>query len=334
MAHLLNVREEIRANVGRSTLAAEVCNALDGLFTIESHRRHEANDWKYIVLNCKPTRTIADALLLDREVLALIVNVKDLQVRTLHVARDLISASDGRLDPAFMIVVHADASGDEKLRNWGREQGYKVIPIYRPAAGAIPPTDSLRRNLARDLFAYDPFSLTGPVLSDTDFFGRRNTAIETLRQLQSGRIISIFGIRKLGKTSLINRIVAAARESGDPRIAMIDCSVDGFNKLSAADALKAIAKVAKMASTRGYAHITEALKRSDKELVPVFDDLWSTKDPKPLALVFDEIDYITPASPTRPNWRREFNRFWREFRVVYQEAQRMGFPLSVLLIFP
>ncbi|HEX7637607.1 MAG TPA: hypothetical protein VF457_04355 [Burkholderiaceae bacterium] len=331
MAHLLNVKEEVRANVARSSLAAEVCNALDGLFTIEFYKNHEANRRKHVVLHCKPTRTISDALLLDREVLALAINVKDLQVRTLHAARDIILESAGRLDPAFMIIVHADSSGDEKLRNWGREQGYKIIPIYRPVAGAIPPTESLRRNLARDLFAYDPFSLTGPVLSDTDFFGRRNTAIETLRQLQSGRIISIFGIRKLGKTSLINRIVAAARESGDPSIAMIDCSVDGFNKLSAADALKAIAKVAKMASTRGYAHITEALKRSDKELVPVFDDLWSIKNPQPLALVFDEIDYITPASPTRPLWRSEFNSFWREFRVVYQEAQRMGFPLSVIV---
>jgi hypothetical protein len=257
VAHLLNVKEEIRAHVARSSLAAEVSNALDGLFTIESYKKHEANDWEYIVLHCKPTRTIADALLLDREVLALVIDVKELQVRTLHVARDLIEASAGRLDPAFVIVVHADAAGDEKLRNWGREQGYKIIPIYRPTAGAIPPTESLRRNLARDLFSYDPFSLTGPVLSDADFFGRRNTAIETLRQLQSGRIISIFGIRKLGKTSLINRIVSAARASGDLRIVMIDCSVDGFNKLSAGDALKAIAKAAKMASIRGYAHITE-----------------------------------------------------------------------------
>ncbi|MFD1837683.1 hypothetical protein [Paracidovorax cattleyae] len=331
MAHLLNVKEEIRANVARNSLASEVCNALDGLFTIEFFKTHAANGKNHVVLHCKPTRTISDSLLLDREVLGLAINVKELQVRTLHAARDLIAESAGRLDPAFMIIVHADASGDEKLRNWGRELGYKIIPIFRPSAGAIPPTESLRRNLARDLFAYDPFSLTGPVLSDTDFFGRRNTAIETLRQLQSGRIISIFGVRKLGKTSLINRIVAAARESGDLRIAMIDCSVDGFNKLSAGDALKAIAKVAKMASTRGYAHITEALKRSDKELVPVFDDLWSTKDPKPLALIFDEIDYITPASPTRPIWRQEFNQFWREFRVAYQEAQRMGFPLSVLV---
>ena len=274
---------------------------------------------------------MADALLLDREVLALIVNVVDIQVRTLHVARDLIVASDGRLDPAFVIVVHADKAGDEKLRNWGRELGYKVVPIHRPKAGAIPPAESLRRSLAHDLFTHDPFSLTGPVLSDSEFFGRRNSAIETLRQIQNGRIISIFGIRKIGKTSLINRVVTLAREAGSPHVAMIDCSVDGFNSLNAADALKVVAKAAKMASTRGYAHVTEALKASDKELVPVFDDIWSAKSPKPLTLIFDEVDYVTPASPTRLHWRKDFNVFWREFRVVYQEAQRMGFPLSVLV---
>lgn len=331
MAHLLNVNEDIRAYVSKSALASEFSNALDGLFTIEGCRRHEANDWKYIVIHCKPTRNMADALLLDREVLALIVNAADLQVRTLHVARDIISASNGRLDPAFVMVVHADKSGDEKLRNWGRELGYKVIPIHRPKAGAIPPAETLRRSLARDLFTHDPFSLTGPVLADSEFFGRRNSAIETLRQLQNGRILSIFGIRKIGKTSLINRVVTLARESGEPQVAMIDCSVDGFSSLNAADALKAVAKVAKMAATRGYAHITEALKRSDKELVPVFDDLWSAKNPKPLTLIFDEVDYVTPASPTRTHWRKDFNVFWREFRVVYQEAQRMGFPLSVLV---
>lgn len=331
MAHLLNVKEEIRANVSQNALASEISNALDGLFSIEYFRRHKANGLTYLVLHCKPTRNVADALLLDREVLALGVQVTDVQVRTLHVAQEIIAASDSRLDPAFVIVVHADREGDEKLRGWGREQGYKVVPIHRAKAGALPTAETLKRVLARDLFTQDPFSLTGPVLADSEFFGRRNSALETLRQLQIGRIISLFGIRKIGKTSLINRVVALAREAGEPRIAMIDCSVDGFNQLRAADALRAIAKAAKLAANRGYAHITEAIKRSDQELVPVFDDLWSSPAKTPLAIVFDEVDYITPASPTQHHWRKEFNIFWREFRVVYQEAQRMGYPLSVLV---
>lgn len=331
MACLINVKEEIRAGVASNAVASEVANALYGLFTIEYFKRQRSYGRTYSILYCKPNRTVADALLLDREVLTLVINVDDIQVRTIQLAREVISESDGRLDSHLLIVVHADKKGDEKLRAWGREMGVKIVPIFRAKAGALPPAETLRRNLAQDLFSQDPFSLTGPVLTDSDFFGRKNSALETLRQLQAGRIISLFGIRKIGKTSLINRVVTLAREAGSPKIAMVDCSVDGFNKLSASEALKAVAKVAKLAAHRGYAHISDALKRTDEELGPVFDDLWVQKSDTPLAIIFDEVDYITPSSPTRPHWRQDFNLFWREFRVVYQEAQRMGSPLSVLV---
>ena len=331
MAGLHNVRSEIQSSVSQNSMASEIADALDGLFTIEHFKKFQAYSKSYVALHCKPTRNVADALLLDREVLALGVNVSDIQVRTLHVAQEIINNSSGRLDQKFMIIIHADKGGDEKLRTWGREQGYKVVPIFRAKAGALPTSETLRRVLAQDLFTQDPFSLTGPVLADSEFFGRRNSALETLRQLQSGRILSLFGIRKIGKTSLINRVVNLAREAGSPKIAMIDCSVEGFNKLNAAEALKAVAKVCKLAANRGYAHISDAVKRSDHELVPVFDDLWSQPNPAPLAIIFDEVDYVTPASPTKPHWQKDFNLFWREFRVVYQEAQRMGFPLSILV---
>ncbi|MEO4047302.1 hypothetical protein AAFN46_09475 [Pseudomonas sp. CAU 1711] len=331
MTSLLNVKEEIRSSVLQNSMASEIANALNGLFTIEYFKRSQIHNKPHTILHCKPTRNVADALLLDREVLALGLSVTDIQVRTLHAAQDIINKSNGRLDQFFIIIVHADKNGDNKLRAWGREQGYKVVPIFRAKAGALPTSETLRRTLAQDLFTQDPFSLTGPVLADSEFFGRRNNAIETLRQLQTGRILSLFGIRKLGKTSLINRVVNLAREAGSPQIAMIDCSVEGFNKLSASDALKAVAKLCKLAGNRGYAHISEALKRSDQDLVPVFDDLWTQKKPTPLAIIFDEVDYVTPASPTQKHWKKDFNVFWREFRVVYQEAQRMGFPISVLV---
>lgn len=331
MPNLSNVKTEIRAAIANDTLASEVANALDGIFTVETFRRHRAYEMQYRIMHAKPTRTVADALLLDREVLTLGLQANELQVRTLHVALEIIHKSQGRLDSKLMLVVHSDKGGDEKLRNWGREQGLKVIPIYRSGAGALPSAEALKTILAQDLFAQDPFSVTGPVLADADFFGRRNNAIDTLRQLQGGRILSLFGLRKLGKTSLINRVVTLARDAGAPRVAMIDCSVDAFNLLDASSALKAVAKACKLAANHGYAHISEAIKRTDEDLVPVFDDLWKKGPVSPLAIIFDEVDYITPSSPNRPHWSTDFNVFWREFRVVCQEAQRMGYPISILV---
>jgi hypothetical protein len=326
-----NVNPEIHTAVAGDRLATELAGALAGMFTIEYHKRLRKYDATYTLLHCKPTRSVGEMLLLSREVLAIIANFDDAQVRTLHLAKDRIERSAGRLDPALLIVVHADRRGDEKLRSWGREVGLKVIPIFRPRAGALPTAEILRRNLATELFSMDPFQVTGPVVNDMDFYGRGNDAMELLRQLQAGRIRAMFGIRKIGKTSLINRVVGLAKDAGSPRIAMVDCSVDDFNKLRADEALRAVAKAIRLAAHRGYAHVSEALKKSDAELVPTFDDLWAQSKGSALGVVFDEVDYITPASPTSPHWRTDFNRFWREFRVVHQEAQRQGAPLAVLV---
>lgn len=332
MASLTNVRDEIRERFRQHAIAAELADAMLGLFTIEDLSVHSAYKWRHTILFCKPTKTIAESLLLNREVLAMITNVDDLQVRTLHVAKGIIQSTKGRLEPALFFVVHADPRGDEKLRSWGREQGYKIIPIYRSRKGEIPSPEGLKRKLSEDLFAYDPFSLTGPVHEDADFFGRKANATDTLRHLEHGAILSFFGIRKIGKTSLINRVISLARSTKSLNVAMIDCSVEAFYGLGAKEALGVVAKASRMAATRGYAHITEALKVSNEEILPVFDGLWSNAEhKKPLALIFDEVDYITPASPTAPHWGDEFNRFWREFRAVYQEAQRMNFRLSVLV---
>lgn len=330
-AKLINVQDDIRLLVGKDSLASELADALNSMFTITYYRQSRNFGSMYTTIYCKPTQTIAESLLIDREVLGVIANFEDLHVRTLTVAQEMISASYGRLDPRIVIVLHADKRGDERLRSWGREHGIKVIPIFRAKGKAIPPAEILKRNIAQELFASDPFQVTGPVINDIDFFGRGNESIELLRQLEAGRIRSIFGIRKIGKTSLINRVIKLAQDVGSPRIAMIDCSVREFNKLDAGGALRALAKVSKMAATRGYAHITDALKRTDQELVPVFDDLWGQSNPPTLVIIFDEVDYITPASPIAPHWRTDFNDFWREFRVLVQEAQRHQMTISVLV---
>ncbi|MCX6896099.1 MAG: hypothetical protein NTZ16_11490, partial [Verrucomicrobia bacterium] len=51
----------------------------------------------------------------------------------------------------------------------------------------------------------------------------------------------------------------------------------------------------------------------------------------PIILFFDEVDYITPSSPTAPHWQNEFNVFWRNFRTIYQECSRSKQTLSLLI---
>lgn len=329
---LKNVREEVRSLVSQDRLASEVSTALDGLFEITSHRRFRAFKGDYVGMYAKPTKTIRGSLVIEREVLVLIANYSVLHARTITVCQETIQGEQPRLQPDLVIVVHADPDGDDNLRAWSREAGLTVLPIYRPSAGAMPPATQVRQRLARELFATDSFQVTGPVSDDSDFFGRREQANDLLRQLQAGRITATFGLRKVGKTSMLNRVIDLANDAGSPKVAMIDCSLRGFNEMSAQDALKTVARLARLASQQGYAHVSQTLRRSDNDIMTTFDALWQSDTAKaPLLIVFDEVDYITPDSPTSPHWQSEFNDFWREFRALVQESKRHDLPLSVLV---
>jgi hypothetical protein len=58
LAHLTNVKEEIRASVSQNAMASEVSDALDGLFTIEYFRRHQAHEKSYIVRRWREMRNL------------------------------------------------------------------------------------------------------------------------------------------------------------------------------------------------------------------------------------------------------------------------------------
>jgi len=50
-----------------------------------------------------------------------------------------------------------------------------------------------------------------------------------------------------------------------------------------------------------------------------------------ILFVFDEIDYLTPTSPTAAHWRQDFNTFWRNIRAVYQASAIRQKNLSLLI---
>jgi hypothetical protein len=331
MAKLSNVKDAIRATVSQDSIASSLAAGLVGLFEITYFSRRRAHRSEYTLMFAKPTKTIKSSLSLDREILVLIANFSDLHASTISHAQELIREYQPRLDPAVIIILHGDSHGDDNLRTWGREAGITILPIYKPTAGAIPPSTQITQRLAQELFAADSFQITGPVSDDSDFFGRREQALDLLRQLREGKIAALFGLRKVGKTSMLNRIIDLARSSTNMKVAMIDCSLQGFNKMEADEALQVVARLARVALEQGYAHVSQALNRSGSNIHATFDTLWDKHAGSSLLLVLDEIDYITPDSPTAKHWLTEFSPFWRELRAVVQEAKRHDLTLSLLV---
>lgn len=312
-------------------LLDEFSKVSTGLFEITNIYNDSFEQGSYICAFAKPTKRMRNALSIDREVLVVVSTFTDQQQRTVKFALQQIKNSTGRLETTMAIILHRDKDGNIKLKNWGRDAGISILPVFD--GDSLNSETTLERALCIELYSHDPFDVTGPVSDDANFYGRRDEAIEFARKLQSGQIRSCLGIRKIGKTSIINRILREINTSHDCICLMIDCSRDDIWSLDASSLINSISETTKHLVSTGEKYKSldihgniESLSAGKRKLEESIREART-----PIILIFDEIDYITPGSPTNPSWKEQFNIFWRNLRAVYQEASRENLNLSILI---
>lgn len=295
---------------------------------------NEAFDFEgadYRRLFIMPGEALATTLVTTREILVLACPFPEVQARTVRVAVRELDRSAGRLEPGMVIILHDDADGDDRLREWGKEQGLTILPVL--ASPRMPGAADIEAALCSGLYSYDPFDLAGPVRTAHQFYGRSEVP-DLARRLRSGHIQSIFGIRKIGKTSVLHRLLQEAADFHGVACTFVDCSDDSLSGLSASRLLFSIACA-----------VGEALEQNEQrytDVVPLDSDMGVDEagrllqqrlsaTSQPLLLAFDEVDYISPSSPVAEHWKVEFNTFFRALRRVYQECARRQIPFSVVV---
>ncbi|MGR9161918.1 hypothetical protein [Rhizobium leguminosarum] len=276
-----------------------------------------------------PSRNLRNALSVDREILVLISTFEDQQTRTVQTAKDIIQDSNGRLDSSTFVVIHRDRRGSAKLKKWGREQGLAVLPIFFD--GDLPTGDAVLQTLSHELFSYDVFDVTGPVADDLHFYGRREEARELAKKLQTGQIRSCFGIRKIGKTSILHRVIKEVDENYECTTILIDAQRDAVFELSAAQLINSLAlSLERSASLKDNAVVPDHSEVTVSVASERLRTLVSQHDSH-ILFVFDEVDYLTPSSPTAVHWKNDFNPFWRNIRAIYQSVSGQKNNLSILV---
>ncbi|HWL42997.1 MAG TPA: AAA family ATPase [Ilumatobacter sp.] len=273
---------------------------------------------------------LGTALLASKEVLLVVADFPKVQVRNVAILRERLRRGAHRLQPGIGILAHRDPTGNAKLRQWGREAGLTVLPL--DLSTGTPRHKSLLSALLEDLYTYDRFDLTGPVRSDFQFFGRPFVP-DMARRLAEGTVTSLFGIRKIGKTSLLNRLARELTDGFGARVVFLDASHDAIAALQPAELLNVLANAAAEVDTGKYVSVSPAVSDGVVDTSTEADLLLEaiTTVTSPLVLIIDEVDYLTPSSPTEEHWRTDFNVTLRALRRVYQEATRRSTPFSLLV---
>lgn len=303
------------------------------ILTITWTKFEKYHNGTYGIAYGKGRRRLKSILSIDREILILFTSFTELQARTVNFAKKLIDEEGARLEFSIAIIVHKDNHANNLLKNWGRNVGISVLPVYIDAA-ELNETRGLERILSVELFSHDPFDVAGPVSDDSQFYGRRSEAIDLARILQTGQIRTLLGIRKIGKTSMLNRIIDETRSNYQSICIMIDCSKDLIWNMSAAHLMQAISSSIKTAREKSetYSSISE-VKFTTGDIIESSRQLESEilLCSTPVIIFWDEIDYITPSSSVTRAWEQEFNIFWRNFRAIYQEVLRHDSVISLMV---
>jgi hypothetical protein len=167
------------------------------------------------VLLIKPrSKALIDGFGLLREVLVYVSMHREFQPRLLN-NRHSIEASvvEGRLQEDIEFVVSDDPSLLDRLA--GQPQRERVLVPLSSASvlddlGNGTPSVAFRSRLQEKLYAADFFDRSGPV-EGRDFIGRDKFLQNLSQALANGSHIGLFGLRKMGKTSIIQELVSRAR---------------------------------------------------------------------------------------------------------------------------
>lgn len=189
--------------------------------------RSEASIWRFEEdrnvpgrwwLNFTLPRHIAEMFDLQRELQLLYTEHDHVEPRTLEVIQSRTRKSL-RVEPGVAVV----ASYDDKVHQLANRRRGELALVDINLDSLEASDEDLRTRLASVISAVDHFDVTNPVRDPAGFYGRSDELELLHHALDRGQSVGVFGLRKTGKTSLLNSIELSRLEAGHA-VAKVDLS--------------------------------------------------------------------------------------------------------------
>ena len=278
----------------------------------------------------KPARFVAELLGTERELLLVYSPYPALQARAIALHDSIASKNAQRLDPLGSILV----SPSDKTRAFVK--GYLDTAPERPPIVALSSQElqslsdatQVRQILIDQLFRRDLFGLESPLRTDTLFFGRQKIVTELLDRFRSGQSSGLFGLRRIGKTSVLYALGRRCEGGRIAGFAYLDTSSPGLYKGRWWKALqRVIEAIADPFDLRRgeRSHIRGLTVEYDEEnaaghFKADIDTLRRRMPEKRLLLALDEVEHLTFDISPSSHWAEDALPFWQTLRSVHQDT--------------
>lgn len=157
---------------------------------------------------------------LNREIQVLYTEYEHVEPRALSVIQSRVR-KDMRVEPDVAILVSRDKSAKDTARRRAGEMAIISVDLVEISGGKSPLLHTL---IAQSVTTVDHFDVSTPVRDPSGFYGRRAEIDLIANDLKRAVSVGIFGLRKAGKTSLLNALAALRRDDENNATVRVDVS--------------------------------------------------------------------------------------------------------------
>lgn len=160
-------------------------------------------------LNITLQSNVAEMFDAHLEIQLVYAEYAEVEPRLLELVQRRIS-TNARVDHGLFMVASLDADVQRLLRR--RRGEFAAIDLHLGDLGSNAP--DVRHRMSEVLTAVDHYDMTTPVHNAAGFFGRVDELQQIISAIERGQSVGVFGLRKTGKTSLLNFVASRRRDAG------------------------------------------------------------------------------------------------------------------------
>jgi hypothetical protein len=186
----------------------------------------------YGYLFAKPTNEFTLLFNLTDEILVLFHRLKSFERRTLDYVDKLMTDYSNRLEKFCVIIVSEDRDVARKIERLNAEDQMSriIIPFsFDDLLRGVRQDQVIIERFKKFFFSKDLYDYSSPLMSDRFFFGRSQIVQYYFDKYSSSENAGLFGLRKIGKTSVLYALRRQCSAKDIPVI-YIDCQSPDIHK--------------------------------------------------------------------------------------------------------
>lgn len=288
--------------------------------------RHKTFNTEISAYFLKPEKFMEQMFGFERELALFVSDYPVLEARTMQAVDGIMSGDParGRVDQTVFLICTPSPDGRRWVADYTSLNPRARIPVVFNHQEVLTGANEawfVRNTLRGQLFARDLFDYKLPLDSDLFFFGRDSIVADNLDAIRRSQNRGLFGLRKTGKTSILYKLRRMMeREAMGPFI-YFDCKLPSIRMLRWHELLaRVVREVAKAHGIKCPNAVDDERKVSDA-LIEVLEQ---TPNDRTTALVFDEIEFISPLAVDDVHWRKDFVPFWQTLWSAQSQVRRLS----------